>query len=108
MNAQRATGLLLRVTRGLAFLAAAVVFGSGSSSALAAVPVGSIGATVEPILCDTRDVRLNHRFSPIGRVELDTGAYVIDFVDFGQSGTGSRLFTRSYSSLDYRATLLGR
>ena len=97
----------LRRSRGLALVAAGLSFGSGASSAHAAVQ-GSIGALVEPILCDTRDVSLNHRFSPIGHVELDTGAYVFDVVDFGDLGSGSRLFTRSYHSIDYRSTLLGR
>jgi hypothetical protein len=81
---------------------------SGGPSTLAAVPGASIPAQVAPIFCDTGNIHLNHRFSPIGHVELDTGAYVFDIVDIGDPGSGSRLFTRSYHSLDTRSTLLGR
>ncbi len=81
-----------RKSRGLVLLVALLTFGSAGSPALAGVRVGSIGAQVEPILCDTRDISLNHRFSPIGHVELDTGGYVFELVDLGKSESGSRLF----------------
>lgn len=92
----------------LVCLVAALTFASGASLTVAVIPDGVIGAQVEPIFCDTRDISLNHRFSPVGHVELDTGAYVFDLTDLGDPTFGTRLFTRTYHSLDTRTTLLGR
>jgi hypothetical protein len=97
-----------RKLRGLVLLLALLTFGQSGPSALAAVPDGLIHAQAVPLYCDVENIRLNHRFSPIGHVDLDTGAYVFDIVDIGDPESGSRLFTRSYHSLDTRATLLGR
>jgi hypothetical protein len=94
--------------RWLVLMVGLLTLGQGAPSILAAVPGASIQAQVAPIFCDTENIDLNHRYSPIGHVDLDTGAYVFDIVDIGDPGSGSRLFTRSYHSLDTRATLLGR
>lgn len=96
------------MSRRLVLLVLLLTFGQGGLSARAAVPDASIQAQAAPIFCDVENIRLNQRFSPIGHVELDTGAYVFDIVDIGDPASGSRLFTRSYHSVDTRATLLGR
>lgn len=108
MNVKGKSQYSPRQRPGFVLLLVLLTFGQSGPSALAAVPDASIQAQAVPIFCDVENVHLNHRFSPIGHVDLDTGQYVFDAVDIGDPGSGSRLFTRSYHSLDTRSSLVGR